>query len=111
VREHQTHLQQDLETLGDLVGLAVLEALRAIASLQQEALAALRRCKLFAQALDFPGDHDRRQTGQLGHRVCECHRIAIHRLLLGGSRLPTRRIPGLVLGRLHAVLTDRYAGN
>jgi hypothetical protein len=60
LQQDQTHLQQYLQAPGDIVGLAVLETLGAIAALKQELLAALRLRQLRGQRLDFPGDHQRR---------------------------------------------------
>ena len=54
LQQHQTHLQQDLQALGDVVGLAVLETLRAITALQQELLAALRTREPGSQAPRSP---------------------------------------------------------
>ena len=54
VDEHQAHLQQDLQLLRDLVGLAVLEALGAVAALEDEALAALGRGDVLLAAPRFP---------------------------------------------------------
>jgi hypothetical protein len=61
LQQHQAHLQQDLQAPRDVVRFAVLEALGAIAALQQKLLAALRQRELRAQRLDLPGDHQRRQ--------------------------------------------------
>jgi hypothetical protein len=61
VHQHQAHLQQDLQPLRDLVGLAVVERLGAVASLQQERAPLLCLGKPLAQRVDFPGHHDRRQ--------------------------------------------------
>src|SRR3984885_397184 len=54
LQQNQAHLQQDLQPPSDVVRLAILEALRAIASLQQKRGAALRPRELGAQRLDFP---------------------------------------------------------
>ena len=62
VQQHEAHLQQDLELLGDLVRLALLERLGAVAAHEQELAAALRFGQTLAQLFDFPRHHERRQS-------------------------------------------------
>ena len=73
VQQHQAHLQQDLELLGDLVGLALLEGLGAVAAHEQELVADLRFGEPLAQLFDFPRHHQRRQPRKRGDR---CSRAA-----------------------------------
>jgi len=72
VGQHEAHLQQNLESLGDRARFTVVEILGAVAALQEKAFASLRGRELFAQSLDFPRDHDRRQTREFRHGVGEC---------------------------------------
>ena len=65
VDQHQAHLQQDFELVGDGVRVAVIEALRAIAALQQKPLAARGFGQLLLERSDLPGRHQRRQLGDL----------------------------------------------
>ena len=69
VHQHQAHLQQHLEPVGNDVGIALAETFRAIATLQQEALAFLRLGQMLLQRHDFPRRHQRRQRAQFAlHR-------------------------------------------
>ena len=90
---HERHLQQDLELLHDVVRRALVEALGAIAALQQERLAALRLGELRLQVLDFPRRHDRRQPAQVREHALEVHVIAIGGLLRRVPALPARGMP------------------
>ena len=94
MQQHQAHLQEDLQLLGDAVGFAVGEGLRAVTALQQEGLAALRGGQPRAQGLDLPGHHDGRQARDLGDDALERRGIGIDGLLLGRAALPARRVPG-----------------
>ena len=93
LQQHQAHLQQDLQASGDVVGFAVLEALRAISALQQELLAALRLRQLRAQCLDFPGNHQRRQTAQRGDDALQRRAVGVSRLLGCKTGVPTGGVP------------------
>ena len=78
VQQHEAHLQQDLELLGDLVGLALLESLGAVASHEQELAADLRFGEPFAQLFDFPRHDQRRQARQ---RCDRCSRAPADRCI------------------------------
>jgi hypothetical protein len=93
LQEHEAHLQQDLQSPCDIVGLAILEALGAIAALKQKLLAALRGCELRVQLLHLPGDDEGGQPTQGSDRALESHRIAVLRLLSGRTALPACRMP------------------
>ena len=67
VQQHETHLQQDLELLRDLVRFALFERLGAVAAHEQELVATLRVGETLAQLLDFPRHHERRQLRERGH--------------------------------------------
>ena len=64
VHEHEAHLQQHLQAVGDHVRIAFGEVLRAIAALQQEALAFLRFGQVLLERDDFPRGDERRQRAQ-----------------------------------------------
>ena len=88
VDEHQAHLQQYLETLGDAARIAVLEALCAVSTLQQEPIPPLGGGELAKQSFDLPRDHDGRQSGELCHHSIECHAVTVVRLLSRRESLP-----------------------
>src|SRR5688572_290328 len=88
VQQHDAHLQEDLELARDGVGVTVGEALRAVASLQQETLAPLRRGELRLELVDFPGHHDRRQARELPEDTREPARVPVNRLLECRQALP-----------------------
>ena len=111
VQQHEAHLQEDLELACDLVRLAVREGLGAVATLQQEALAALCLGDLPSQGLDFPRHHDGRQAAECVHRPAQRGGVAIDRLLGRRLRGPARRRP-LAAGRLssfHRVIVPGIA--
>src|SRR5258706_437246 len=99
LQQHQTHLQQDLQLLGNVVGLAVRKTLGAIAPLEQEGLAALRAGETRAQIVDLPGHHDRREARQIGDHALQRRAVLVYRLLLRLAGLPARRLPGSGIGR------------
>ena len=90
---HERHLQQDLQLLHDVVGRALVEALGAVAALQQERFAALRLGELRLQFLDFPGRDDRRQPAELRQHAVQVGAITIGRLLSRMPALPARGVP------------------
>jgi hypothetical protein len=54
VDQHEAHLHQDLELAGDRLGAAVVEALGAVAALEQERLAAGGAAEVGLERLDLP---------------------------------------------------------
>jgi hypothetical protein len=86
-------LQQDLELLHDVVRRAFVEALGAIAALQQEGIAALRLGELRFEVLDLPGRHDRRQVAQLREHAFQVAPVAVRGLLGSVPALPARWVP------------------
>ena len=62
VQQHEAHLQEDLELLCDLVRLAFLKGLGAVAAHEQEFATDLRLGETLAQLLDLPR-HDERWQG------------------------------------------------
>src|SRR5690606_11690789 len=90
---HERHLQQDLELLDDVLGRALVEALRAVAALEQERLAALGPRELRLEGLDLPARDDRRQRREPREGRVEPGAVLVSRLLSGGQALPARRVP------------------
>ena len=88
MRQHEAHLQQDLEAVGDQLGAAIGKALGAVAALQHEAFAARRSRELALEAIHFPGSHQGRQALERGDGGIECPAVGIGRLLHDGFRLP-----------------------
>ena len=88
VNEHQAHLQQDLELVGDDARLTLIEALSAVASLKQPPSA--RGClgEVRLEGLDLPGRHEGGQLRQLGDDPVHIRLDQIRRLLSGRLRLP-----------------------
>ena len=99
VQQHDAHLQQDLELARDGVGVAVGEALGAVAPLQQEALAPLRRSQFRLQLVDFPGHDDRRQAREFAEHAREPLPVLVNRLLEGWQALPAVRRPAAGIER------------
>jgi hypothetical protein len=93
MHEHEAHLQHDLEAVGDQRRGAVVEALRAITALQEEAMALRRVREQCLQRQDFPRRDQRRQVAQLGKRDFEFGGIRIDRLLQTGTFPPRVRRP------------------
>src|SRR5688572_27569024 len=88
MQQHDAHLQQDLELARDGIGIAVGETLRAVAALEQEALAALRGGQFGLELIDFPGHHDRWQARELAEDSREPFLVLVDRLLEGRQALP-----------------------
>ena len=82
VDEHEAHLQQHLEVAGDDRGLAIVEALGAVAPLEQESFAARGLGKLLLEGFDFPACHQRRQSGQFRQHASQGVGIGIGNPLL-----------------------------
>ena len=108
VGEHERHLQDHLELVADVVGRELGERLRAVARVEQEAVAlgdARERC---AQRARLAREHERRHAAQLRQRGLERRRVGPRRLLRGGVALPARGLPLEVGERLrcgHAEIT------
>ena len=102
--QHQAHLQQHFELLGNAVGLAIGKALGTVPPCSRNASPRWAAASSLAQLLDLPGHHDGRQARELGHRALERSGIFVLRLLRGLARLPARRVPGVGIGRAHATM-------
>ena len=57
MRKHDAHLQQNFQPIRNDIRLALIEALRTVATLQEKPLPFLRIRNLTAQRLDFPRGH------------------------------------------------------
>ena len=68
VGEHDRHLEDDLELVADAVGREVGERLRAVAGVQQEAVAFGDARERAAQRARLAREHERRQRAELGER-------------------------------------------
>ena len=112
IQHDETHLQQHLELLHDVLGRAVVEGLGAVAALQHERLAALRRRDASLQVVDLPRRDERRQRRQAPDRIVEVAGVGVGRHLARDPRLPARRVPGVVCGGLAhgAMVPQRFRG-
>ena len=63
--EDQRHLQEQLEIVANVVGLVLLEALRAVTALQQEAVAARHGGQLGLQVVHLLDKNQRRKIAQV----------------------------------------------
>ena len=79
--QHQRHLQQDFERVGDADRRAIDEALGAIAGLQDELAPLGGFGQLVAQAQDFPTGDQRRQRTQIGQDPFHFGRVCVFGLL------------------------------
>ncbi len=89
MHQHQAHLQQDLQPVGDESRFAVAETLGAVTTLQQEAFAFLCLGQLLLQREDFPRRHQRRQLPKFGQRRRELRGVGIGRHLHRRPFAPT----------------------
>jgi hypothetical protein len=93
IGQHQRHLQQNLELVGDDIGPALVEPLGAGATLEQKALPDGRLSELLFEALDLPRGHQGRQLPQSIHRPVQSRLIVIGRLLEHRPFEPRSRSP------------------
>ena len=93
VDHHEGHLEQDLHLVRDDRRTAVGERLRAVAALQEEALALLGFGELALQALDLPGRDERRELAQAAQAVSSAAGVVRDGLGVG-LRFPGIRGPG-----------------
>ena len=89
-REHddQTHLQQQLELAGDLLGLAIVERLRAIPPLEQPCVSLLRCGDSRLEMIDLPTGYQRGETEELLQSLSERGGILVDGLLARRETLP-----------------------
>jgi len=88
VREHDRHLQDRLHPVANLVGRRASERLSAVASLQQEGVAAGCPREPVAQHVDLTREDQRRHSRELGGRRGGLGRVGPRRLLLDGQGAP-----------------------
>ena len=91
VGEHDRHLQDDAELVADVVGAEVVEALGAIAGLEQKRPPGRDLGQGGGEVAGLPGEHQRRKAGQLFERLVEGGLIGPGRLLIGRMVAPGRR--------------------
>jgi hypothetical protein len=88
VREHEAHLQQDLELADDRVALAVEETLGAVAPVEDKGPPLLGPGQLGLERVDLTADDQRRQGGDLLEGRGERVRIGVAGLLRRGVLTP-----------------------
>ena len=84
--QDQRHLQEQLEIVADIVGLVLLEALRAVAALQQEALAAGYARQLLLEGAHLLDEHERGEVAQVALHLFQRRLVRVLRHL--EDRLP-----------------------
>ncbi len=94
VGEHDGHLEDDAQLLSDVVGGELLEALRAVAGLEEERVACGDPGEFGLQRSGLAGEHERRHRGDLFQRLLERCGIGPVGLLAHGVVVPGRRRPG-----------------
>ena len=95
VGEYDGHLQERLDLQTHVVGRRLRERLRAVASHEDEGLAARGRTHPRAQVIDLAREHERRLTAQLSRHLGYGLGIRIRGLL--GSVKAAPRVPGSAL--------------
>ena len=95
IGQHDRHLQDDAQLLADVDRRELLEALGAVAGLQQERVAGGDVAERGLQRAGLAGEHQRGIGGDLLQRPIEVALIGPLGLLLGRERLPRRRSPRL----------------
>jgi hypothetical protein len=95
VCQHHRHLQEDAEEVADVVRPVLLEALRAIAALQQEGLAVNDLGQTPLQLPAFAGEDERRERAELTLHIGEFAGVGEVRHLLDRLAAPARGGPAL----------------
>ena len=93
MRQHQAHLQQDLDLIDDGRGVAEVEALGAIAALEQKSLTACRLRQLRLEGANFPGRNQRRQARDLFNDTLDRRRDRDKPAVAGPASWSTNREP------------------
>jgi hypothetical protein len=93
VDEDKAHLQEDLELVRDLGGVAIGEALSAVSALEQKSFAGGGFSELALEGFDFPGGDERRELGQFRNGRIESGRIGILDLVSSRQGAPGSRRP------------------
>jgi hypothetical protein len=84
VDEHKAHLEEDLELVGNLGGVAIGKAFGAIAPLQEEAATLGSFGELEFEGFDFPGGDEGRKPGEFGEGGFEGRLRFVGNLVRGG---------------------------
>ena len=95
LHQHQAHLQQDLEARGNGARLAAVERLRAVATLEDEALPGRGFSQLRAECVDLEAGDERRQLRELGARGGQLRAVRPLGLLQRGAGAPRRGCPAV----------------
>ncbi len=93
VGQHDGHLQQHAERVADVVGGEILEALGAVAALQQEGVARGHLGQRRLELARLAGEDQRRIAAQPGLGARQNGGVRIDRHLLGRPATPARRRP------------------
>ena len=96
--EHETHLQQDLQLVFDGPGGTVVEGLGAVATLEQEGLAARDPGQSLSQGVHLARCHQGRQLTETPQGVLHRVGVGIGRLLRDGMVAEAVGGPGHVSG-------------
>ena len=94
MHEHDAHLQQDLQTIGDRRRVAFGKTLGTVAPLKEEPLALGGLGKVALERQDLERRDQRRQLAQLRKTTFQMFGIGIGRLLGSGAFAPLRGRPG-----------------
>ena len=92
--EDQRHLQEQLEIVADVVGLVLLEALGAVAALQQEALAPRHLGEPLLEVEHLLDENQRREVAQVVLDRLQGGLVRVGRDLENGLGSPAVRLPG-----------------
>ncbi|GJE07014.1 hypothetical protein AOPFMNJM_2338 [Methylobacterium jeotgali] len=93
--QHQRHLQEDAEEVADVVGGVLVEALGAVAALEQEGLALADAGQRRLQLACLTGEDERRKARELGLDALERVGVRILGHLLDRQVAPCARCPTL----------------
>ena len=93
VGEHHRHLQDHLELVADVVGRELRERLRAVARVEQEAVALADRGERFPQRTRLAREHERRHATKLVGDAFEVGRLGPVGLVRGRAPTPARGFP------------------
>ena len=100
--EDDGHLEHEAEGVADVVGGELLEALGAVAALQEEGPPHGGVPEPLLQLPRLPGEHQRRERRQLALRALQRRRVRVLRDLPRRPRPPAARLPPARRRRRHA---------
>ena len=98
--QDQRHLQEQLEIVADVVGLVLLEALRAVSALQQEALALRHVGQLLLEVAHLLDEHQRGIVAQIALHLFQRRLVRVLRHLEDRLAPPAVQLPRLSHGTL-----------